>query len=174
MRTRTGPLPWRTGGYPDGATALAYRWVPGRGHCPGVQVGTRTGLLLYQFIGEGLFSPPPVTQLPAAPPPSCQPAACRPAPLLHSEASDGQGAAAFLPCCCCPALSGSPQLPHPLLPFPVCRRWMAKVLQPLNEKAAQIATDNIDLLEGSTIEPLLLQVQGRGWKCGCGVDRILP
>ena len=34
--------------------------------------------------------------------------------------------------------------------------------------------DSIDLLEGSTIEPLLLQVQGRGWKCGCGVDRILP
>ena len=50
--------------------------------------------------------------------------------------------------------------PRPLLPLPVCRRWMAKVLQPLNEKAAQIATDNIDLLEGSTIEPLLLQVWG--------------
>ena len=54
---------------------------------------------------------------------------------------------------------------HP--PLPVYRRWMAKVLQPLNEKAAQIATDNIDLLEGSTIEPLLLQVRGRGMvKCG--------
>ncbi len=39
---------------------------------------------------------------------------------------------------------------------------MTKVLQPLNEKAAQIATDNIDLLEGSTIEPLLLQVRMRG------------
>ena len=46
-------------------------------------------------------------------------------------------------------------LPSPLTSH---RRWMAKVLQPLNEKAAQIATDNIDLLEGSTIEPLLLQV----------------
>ena len=76
---------------PDGATALAYRWVP-----------EWTGLLLYQFIGEGLPSPP-----------SCHPAACRPAPLLHSEASDNQGVAAFLPCCCCPALSGSPQLPPP-------------------------------------------------------------
>lgn len=38
---------------------------------------------------------------------------------------------------------------------------MDKVLQPLNEKAAEIATNNIDLLEGSTIEPLLLQVSVR-------------
>ncbi len=35
---------------------------------------------------------------------------------------------------------------------------MIKVLQPLNEKAAAVVTDNIDLLEGSTSEPLLLQL----------------
>ena len=36
---------------PDGATALAYRWVPGWGHCPGVQVGTRTGPLPWRTGG---------------------------------------------------------------------------------------------------------------------------
>uniref|UniRef100_A0A7R9YPK9 Uncharacterized protein n=1 Tax=Chlamydomonas euryale TaxID=1486919 RepID=A0A7R9YPK9_9CHLO len=38
------------------------------------------------------------------------------------------------------------------------RGWMAQVLQPLNEKAAAIATDNIDLLDGSSIQPQLLQL----------------
>ena len=35
---------------------------------------------------------------------------------------------------------------------------MKEVLQPLNEKAAQIITERIDLLEASTIEPRLLQL----------------
>lgn len=32
------------------------------------------------------------------------------------------------------------------------------MLQPLNERAAVIITDNIDLIEGSAIEPLLLRL----------------
>ena len=36
--------------------------------------------------------------------------------------------------------------------------WMELVLQPLNERAAKVVTENIDLLEGSTIQPLLLQL----------------
>ena len=35
---------------------------------------------------------------------------------------------------------------------------MKTVLQPLNEKAAKIVTEHADLLEGSTVEPLLLQL----------------
>lgn len=38
------------------------------------------------------------------------------------------------------------------------QQWMELVLQPLNERAAKVVTENIDLLEGSTIEPLLLQL----------------
>ncbi|KAG1673642.1 hypothetical protein FOA52_013306 [Chlamydomonas sp. UWO 241] len=38
------------------------------------------------------------------------------------------------------------------------RGWMAQVLQPLNEKAATIVTDNVDLLDGSAIQPQLLQL----------------
>ncbi|GAX73465.1 hypothetical protein CEUSTIGMA_g917.t1 [Chlamydomonas eustigma] len=52
------------------------------------------------------------------------------------------------------ALSQDPEGPTAV----AFRQWMSKVLQPLNERAAQIATDNVDLLEGSTIEPLLLQL----------------
>ena len=35
---------------------------------------------------------------------------------------------------------------------------MKTVLQPLNEKAAKIVTEHADLLEGSSVEPLLLQL----------------
>lgn len=35
---------------------------------------------------------------------------------------------------------------------------MKTVLQPLNEKAAKIITEHADLLEGSSVEPLLLQL----------------
>jgi len=38
------------------------------------------------------------------------------------------------------------------------RHWMKSVLQPLNEKAAKIVTEHADLLEGSSVEPLLLQL----------------
>ncbi|KAK9816448.1 hypothetical protein WJX72_000464 [[Myrmecia] bisecta] len=38
------------------------------------------------------------------------------------------------------------------------RQWMKEVLQPLNEKAANIVTSNADLLEASSMEPLLLQL----------------
>lgn len=38
------------------------------------------------------------------------------------------------------------------------RHWMKTVLQPLNEKAAKIITEHADLLEGSSVEPLLLQL----------------
>lgn len=38
------------------------------------------------------------------------------------------------------------------------RHWMKTVLQPLNEKAAKIVTEHADLLEGSSVEPLLLQL----------------
>ena len=40
----------------------------------------------------------------------------------------------------------------------VRRRWMAEVFQPLNERAADIVTKNADLLEGPSMEPLLLQL----------------
>lgn len=45
---------------------------------------------------------------------------------------------------------------HPYRPWRSV--WMTKVLQPLNERAAVIITDNIDLIEGSAIEPLLLRL----------------
>lgn len=35
---------------------------------------------------------------------------------------------------------------------------MKTVLQPLNEKASKIVTEHADLLEGSSVEPLLLQL----------------
>jgi hypothetical protein len=35
---------------------------------------------------------------------------------------------------------------------------MTEVLQPLNEKAAKIITEHIDLLESSRVEPQLLQL----------------
>jgi hypothetical protein len=35
---------------------------------------------------------------------------------------------------------------------------MSEVLQPLNERAAQIVTEHIDLLESSRVEPQLLQL----------------
>lgn len=35
---------------------------------------------------------------------------------------------------------------------------MKTVLQPLNEKAAKIVTEHADLLEGASVEPLLLQL----------------
>lgn len=46
---------------------------------------------------------------------------------------------------------------HHALPA-VCRLWMTEVLQPLNERAATIIFDHIDLLESSTIIPELLQL----------------
>ncbi|GFR51542.1 hypothetical protein Agub_g13960 [Astrephomene gubernaculifera] len=38
------------------------------------------------------------------------------------------------------------------------RTWMAEVLQPLNERAAQVVTEHIDLLDSPGLEPLLLQL----------------
>ena len=35
---------------------------------------------------------------------------------------------------------------------------MKAVLQPLNEKAAEIITKHVDLLESASVEPLLLQL----------------
>ncbi|GMH39054.1 hypothetical protein BSKO_06952 [Bryopsis sp. KO-2023] len=40
----------------------------------------------------------------------------------------------------------------------VYRQWMLEVLQPLNERAANIIFEHIDLLDSSRIEPLLLQL----------------
>jgi len=39
----------------------------------------------------------------------------------------------------------------------IYRKWMKEVLQPLNEKAASIIIENVNLLEGTTIDPLMLQ-----------------
>ncbi|KXZ49567.1 hypothetical protein GPECTOR_20g422 [Gonium pectorale] len=38
------------------------------------------------------------------------------------------------------------------------RTWMAEVLQPLNERAAKVVTEHIDLLDSPGLEPLLLQL----------------
>ncbi len=38
------------------------------------------------------------------------------------------------------------------------RKWMTEVFQPLNDRAAEVITKNADLLEGSAMEPLLLQL----------------
>ncbi|CAD7695780.1 unnamed protein product [Ostreobium quekettii] len=40
----------------------------------------------------------------------------------------------------------------------IYRQWMTDVLQPLNERAAAIIFDHVDLLDTSRIEPLLLQL----------------
>ena len=45
-----------------------------------------------------------------------------------------------------------------LIPAGICRQWMTTVLQPLNEKAADIVCNHADLLQSSTMEPLLLQL----------------
>ena len=47
---------------------------------------------------------------------------------------------------------------RPLTTSQRCRHWMKAVLQPLNEKAAKIVTEHADLLEGDSVEPLLLQL----------------
>lgn len=39
-----------------------------------------------------------------------------------------------------------------------CRQWMKEVLQPLNEKAADIIVRHADLLQSAQMEPLLLQL----------------
>jgi hypothetical protein len=39
-----------------------------------------------------------------------------------------------------------------------CRQWMKEVLQPLNEKAASIVVERADLLEASSMDPLLMQL----------------
>jgi hypothetical protein len=39
-----------------------------------------------------------------------------------------------------------------------CRMWMDKVLQPLNEKAASIIAEHIDLLDARHVVPELLQL----------------
>lgn len=44
-----------------------------------------------------------------------------------------------------------------LLP-PPARMWMEKVLQPLNEKAASIIAEHIDLLDAQHVVPELLQL----------------
>lgn len=38
------------------------------------------------------------------------------------------------------------------------RQWMKEVLQPLNEKAADIIVRHADLLQSAQMEPLLLQL----------------
>lgn len=38
------------------------------------------------------------------------------------------------------------------------RRWMTEVLQPLNERVAEVVIKNADLLESHSMEPLLLQL----------------
>ena len=48
-----------------------------------------------------------------------------------------------------PCLSASPLL---------CRQWMKEVLQPLNDKAANAIVDHIDLIEASSVDPLLLKL----------------
>ena len=39
-----------------------------------------------------------------------------------------------------------------------CRQWMKEVLQPLNDKAANAIVDHIDLIEASSVDPLLLKL----------------
>ena len=39
-----------------------------------------------------------------------------------------------------------------------CRQWMRDVLQPLNEKAADIVVKHADMLQSNRMEPLLLQL----------------
>lgn len=51
---------------------------------------------------------------------------------------------------------------HPcpaLCPAPPRRRWMKVVLQPLNEKAADVIVNHVDLLRTPYIDPLLLQAR---------------
>ncbi|DBA94969.1 hypothetical protein WJX77_012309 [Trebouxia sp. C0004] len=38
------------------------------------------------------------------------------------------------------------------------RQWMKEVLQPLNDKAANAIVDHIDLIEASSVDPLLLKL----------------
>lgn len=40
----------------------------------------------------------------------------------------------------------------------MCRQWMKEVLQPLNDKAANAIVDHIDLIEASSVDPLLLKL----------------
>ena len=66
--------------------------------------------------------------------------------------------------CCASSSICLRALPEPVIPSrPLttaqrCRHWMKAVLQPLNEKAAKIVTEHADLLEGDSVEPLLLQL----------------
>lgn len=39
-----------------------------------------------------------------------------------------------------------------------CRQWMKEVLQPLNDKAANAIVDHVDLIEASSVDPLLLKL----------------
>lgn len=55
-----------------------------------------------------------------------------------------------------------------------CRTWMKEVLQPLNDKAANAIVDHIDLIEASSVDPLLLKlvayvktVRVMMSRCGC-------
>lgn len=40
----------------------------------------------------------------------------------------------------------------------IYRQWMKEVLQPLNDKAANAIVDHIDLIEASSVDPLLLKL----------------
>ncbi len=42
--------------------------------------------------------------------------------------------------------------------FAGARQWMRDVLQPLNEKAAEIVVKHADMLQSDRMEPLLLQL----------------
>mmetsp|Transcript_2545 Transcript_2545/g.7227 ORF Transcript_2545/g.7227 Transcript_2545/m.7227 type:complete len:193 (+) Transcript_2545:180-758(+) len=63
------------------------------------------------------------------------------------------------------------------------RLWMTEVLQPLNEKAAKVLSENTDLLETDDVEPLLLHLIShvasnrvilKGWQAGDMDTRKLP
>lgn len=50
----------------------------------------------------------------------------------------------------------------PQMPL-LCRRWMKVVLQPLNERAADVVVNHVDLLRTPYIDPLLLQASRHCW-----------
>ena len=74
-------------------------------------------------------------------------------------------ATSSLPACPCATSSLPISCPAALVPrtasLPACplscRRWMRTVLQPLNEKAADIIVNNVNMLESPRLDPILLQ-----------------
>ena len=51
---------------------------------------------------------------------------------------------------------------------------MTEVFQPLNDRAAEIITKNADLLEGSSMEPLLLQLVAHVFAYRVIIKRYAP